>query len=228
MNTTLALSEKERSAHTFTEANLHDPHQIPKFFLVVCCLSTSFNPKTFIKRMGDFWSNKYRVQFWVQTHRLLFLSKSRALTKKVGEWVGGYIDVHEDSLHESWGPFIGIHVWIDVNQPLMRGKMVNLLKILELIDNGVDPDLPYGLKMMGDKLPNSGYDRYQFDFSKANAYPFLTRLSKKAIGQAIPPLISNKHLAIGTIPHPPPLTNTESSSTNSTNRDGNYTRRYGG
>uniref|UniRef100_A0A803PTN7 Zinc knuckle CX2CX4HX4C domain-containing protein n=1 Tax=Cannabis sativa TaxID=3483 RepID=A0A803PTN7_CANSA len=83
---------------------------------------------------------------------------------------------------------------------------------LELIDNGIDPNLPYGPQMIGDKLPNSGYDRYRTDFSKANVYSFLTRITKKAIGHAIPDLNSNCYLAIGSLPHPSPLTLAESSS----------------
>uniref|UniRef100_A0A803NX04 CCHC-type domain-containing protein n=1 Tax=Cannabis sativa TaxID=3483 RepID=A0A803NX04_CANSA len=83
---------------------------------------------------------------------------------------------------------------------------------LKLIGNGIDPDLPYGPKMMGGKLLNSGYDRYRYDFSKANVYPFLKRLSKKAIGQAILAINYNQNLAIGTIPHPHPFPNAESSS----------------
>ncbi|KAF4350445.1 hypothetical protein F8388_024926 [Cannabis sativa] len=52
-------------------------------------------------------SDLTKAQFWVQTHQLPFLSKSRrALAKKVGEWVGEFIDVYEDSLHEGWGPFL--------------------------------------------------------------------------------------------------------------------------
>uniref|UniRef100_A0A803PZ88 DUF4283 domain-containing protein n=1 Tax=Cannabis sativa TaxID=3483 RepID=A0A803PZ88_CANSA len=208
MNSTLILSEKEKGVHTFSEADLNDPTQVPKFFLVAKCLSNSINPNTFIKRMGAFWSNKCRfdvtisemhselfllsiccagdlhrilngepwhfnnqlvllhspsvlsnvtksdltkAQFWVQTHRLPFLSKSRALAQKVGEW------------------------------------------------------------MIGDKLPTSSYDRYRIDFSKANIYPFLTRITKKAIGHAIPAINSNRNLAIGSLPYTSPLTLVESS-----------------
>ncbi|KAF4399835.1 hypothetical protein G4B88_021049 [Cannabis sativa] len=56
--------------------------------------------------LNVFKAELHRVQFWVQTHRLPFLSKSRALAKKVEEWIGEYINVHEDPLHEGWGPFI--------------------------------------------------------------------------------------------------------------------------
>ncbi|KAF4349863.1 hypothetical protein F8388_021763 [Cannabis sativa] len=70
-----------------------------------------------------------RVQFWVQTHRLPFLSKSQALAKKVDEWVGEYIDVYEYSLHEGWSSFIRTRAWIYISQPLMREKLANLPKI---------------------------------------------------------------------------------------------------
>uniref|UniRef100_A0A803NQ77 CCHC-type domain-containing protein n=1 Tax=Cannabis sativa TaxID=3483 RepID=A0A803NQ77_CANSA len=299
MNSTLCLSEKERNVHSLSETDLHDPNQPPKFFLVARCLSSIVNPKTFIKKMGEFWSNKCRfevvvsemhsdiflltlacagdkqrissgepwhffnqlillhspsslqnvtkedfrfAQFWVQTHRLPFLSKSRALAKKVGEWVGEFVEVHEDSLHEGWGSFLRTRVRLDVTQPLMRGKMVSLprvmdehwlefryenlpvfcfycgkighpfdkcLAFMELVDMGVDPDLLYGPQMIGDKLPISGYDRYRTDFSKANAYPFLTRLARKTITSSIPNASNYKNLTMGSVPQPKSLTNAE-------------------
>ncbi|KAF4378309.1 hypothetical protein F8388_014242 [Cannabis sativa] len=255
MNSTLILSENERTVHSLSESDLSDPNQSSKFFLVARCLSNTVNPNTFIKKMGEFWSNKCRfdnvskddlchAQFWVQTHRLPFLSRSRALAKKVGEWVGEFIDVHEDSLHEGWGSFLRTRVRIDVTKPLMRGKMVSLPKVkdeywlefryeslpvfcfhcgllghpfdkclafMELVDNGVDPDLPYGPSMMGDKLPSSVYDRYRNDFSKVNAYPLLTRLTRKTISSAIPSLQTHRNLAVGLSPNPSPLTTAESS-----------------
>uniref|UniRef100_A0A803PZ04 Reverse transcriptase domain-containing protein n=1 Tax=Cannabis sativa TaxID=3483 RepID=A0A803PZ04_CANSA len=299
MNTTLSLSEKERDVHTLSETDLQDSNAPPKFFLVARCLSF-INPQTFIKKMGEFWSNKcrfdvvvsemhsdlflltmacagdkYRVisgepwhffnhlillhspaslqsvkkedlfkaHFWVQTHRLPFLSKSRALARKVGEWVGEFVEVYEDSLHEGWGSFLRTRVLIDITQLLMQGKMVTLPKVqdehwlefryenlptfcfhcgilghpfdkckafLELVDNGEDPDLPYGPQMIGDKLPKAGYDRYRNDFSKANAYPFLTRLAKKTIASTLLALYTNPNIAIGAIPQPKPLTLAES------------------
>uniref|UniRef100_A0A803P964 Zinc knuckle CX2CX4HX4C domain-containing protein n=1 Tax=Cannabis sativa TaxID=3483 RepID=A0A803P964_CANSA len=107
---------------------------------------------------------------------------------KVGEWVGEYIDVYEDSLHEKWGPFIRIRVWIDISHPLMRGKMASLPNVrdehwlefryenlpifcshcgrlghpfekcigfLELVDNGVEPDLPFGPFMIAKARHNT-------------------------------------------------------------------------
>uniref|UniRef100_A0A803PKZ1 Reverse transcriptase zinc-binding domain-containing protein n=1 Tax=Cannabis sativa TaxID=3483 RepID=A0A803PKZ1_CANSA len=172
----------------FSESDLHDPNQPPKFFLVARCLYNTVNPKTFIKKMGEFWSNKCRfevvvsemhsdiflltlacagdkqrissgepwnffnqlillhfptslqniskedfqfAEFWVQTHRLPFLSKSRALAKKVGEWVGEFIEVYEDSFHEGWGSLLRIRVHLDVSQPLMCGKMVSLPRVMD-------------------------------------------------------------------------------------------------
>ncbi|KAF4351060.1 hypothetical protein F8388_000623 [Cannabis sativa] len=182
------------------------------------------------------------AQFWVQTHRLPFLSKSRALAKKVGEWVGEFIEVYEDSLHEGWGSFLRTRVRLDVTQPLMRGKMVSLPRVMnehwlefryenlpvfcfycgkighpfdkgtafmELVDMGVDPDLLYAPQMIGDKLPISRYDRYRTDFSKANAYPFLTRLARKTITSSIPTASNHKNLTLGNLPQPRSLTSAE-------------------
>uniref|UniRef100_A0A803PI83 DUF4283 domain-containing protein n=1 Tax=Cannabis sativa TaxID=3483 RepID=A0A803PI83_CANSA len=254
MSSKIILSEKERATHVLTESDLQVAHTNPQFFLVARCLSNAFNPKTFMTRMGEFWSKKCRfevtvsemhselylltlgcasdkfrlfegepwhynnfliilhsptvlhnvskedlntVQFWVQCHRLPFLSKSHALACKIGEWIGEYIDVYEDSLHESWGSFLRVRVRLDIQQPLMRG---------------IEPELPYGLELLGDKLPKSGYERYRNDFSKANAYPFLTRLTRKTINSVYPKHISQKHFSLGSAPHPTLLTNAESSS----------------
>ncbi|KAF4369659.1 hypothetical protein F8388_017728 [Cannabis sativa] len=257
MESSLVLSEKERAVHSFSDADPSVELAEPRFFLVARCLSIAFNPKTFTKKMGEFWSNICRfpnvvpedmskVQFWVQIHRLPFLSKSRALAMKVGEWIGEYIDVFEDSLYEGWGSFIRIRVKLDISHPLMRGKLVNLPKVrdehwiefcyenlpifcfhcgrighpfekctgfMELVDAGIDPDLPYGPSMMGDKLPVSGYDRYRTDFSTAKVYPFLTRVARKSIASTIPPNNTHQIRAITTDPHPSPLTEAENNHT---------------
>ncbi|KAF4395825.1 hypothetical protein F8388_018099 [Cannabis sativa] len=280
MESSLVLSEKERAVHSFSDVDPSVELAEPRFFVVARCLSTAFNPKTFTKKMGEFWSNIYKlrilngepwhyfnhlilihspkqlqnvvpedmskVQFWVQIHRLPFLSKSRALAMKVGEWIGEYIDVFEDSLYEGWGSFIRIRVKLDISHPLMRGKLVNLPKVrdehwiefcyenlpifcfhcsrighpfekctgfMELVDAGIDPDLPYGPSMMGDKLPVSGYDRYRTDFSTAKVYPFLTRVARKSIASTIPPNNTHQIRAITTDPHPSPLTEAENNHT---------------
>uniref|UniRef100_A0A803NNF9 CCHC-type domain-containing protein n=1 Tax=Cannabis sativa TaxID=3483 RepID=A0A803NNF9_CANSA len=273
MDSRMVLSEKERAVHSFTDTNLSLGNHTPKHFLVVRCLSNALNPKTFIKKMGDFWSNKCRfpvevsemhsdlflltigcagdkirilngepwhyfnklillhspkqlhnvskddfskAQFWVQAYRLPFLSKSRALAMKVGKWIGDYVDVYEDSVREGWGSYIRIRVLIDISHPLMRGKLVTLPKVrdehwlefrhenlpifcfhcgrighpfekchffMELVDSGIDPDLPFGPSMMGDKLPNS-------------AIPITNHYQTRMIN--LPP-------------HPSPLTDAESS-----------------
>uniref|UniRef100_A0A803QS99 Uncharacterized protein n=1 Tax=Cannabis sativa TaxID=3483 RepID=A0A803QS99_CANSA len=57
---------------------------------------------------------------------------------------------------------------------------------LELLDNGLDPELAYGPEIKGAALPTSGYDRYRTDFSKGNAWPLLTQLARKVITTTIP------------------------------------------
>ncbi|KAM6553385.1 hypothetical protein CsatB_014147 [Cannabis sativa] len=59
---------------------------------------------------------------------------------------------------------------------------------LELIDNGIEPDLAYGPAIKGAPLPSSGYDRYRTDFSKGHAWPLVTRLARKAMTSTIPDL----------------------------------------
>uniref|UniRef100_A0A803PCJ7 Zinc knuckle CX2CX4HX4C domain-containing protein n=1 Tax=Cannabis sativa TaxID=3483 RepID=A0A803PCJ7_CANSA len=59
---------------------------------------------------------------------------------------------------------------------------------LELIDNGVEPELAYGPAIKGAALPTSGYDRYRTDFSKGHVWPLVTRLARKTITSTIPAL----------------------------------------
>ncbi|KAF4394430.1 hypothetical protein G4B88_018580 [Cannabis sativa] len=77
---------------------------------------------------------------------------------------------------------------------------------LELVDDGIDPDLPYGLFMIGKKLPNSGYDRYKRDVSKANVYPFLTRLARNTIVSPLPNTTHRRNYISSQLPLPSPLT----------------------
>uniref|UniRef100_A0A803P1A9 Uncharacterized protein n=1 Tax=Cannabis sativa TaxID=3483 RepID=A0A803P1A9_CANSA len=261
MNTTLSLSEKERDVHILSATDLQDSDTPPKFFLVARCLSSSVNPQTFIKKMGEFWSNKCRFEVVVsEMHSDLFLlttacagDKCRVLSGEPWHFFNQLILFHSPASLQSVKKedLFKAQFWIqthrlpflNVTQPLMRGKMVTLPKVqdehwpefryenlptfcfhcgilghpfdkckafLELVDSGVDPDLPYGPHMIGDKLPKVGYDRYCNDFSKVNAYPFLTRLAKKSIASTLPELYTNPNIAIGAMPQPKPLTIVES------------------
>ncbi|KAF4373373.1 hypothetical protein F8388_026204 [Cannabis sativa] len=152
--------------------------------------------------------------FWIQVFRLPFLSKTEALAKILGNMIGKFLEVFEDSLNEGWGPFLRMRVEIDVSKPLLRGQFVTFpwmndelwidcryerlpdfcyecgiighvfdkcSRFLEKLDEGVEPNLPYGPWMEGSSLPRSSYDRYRQDFSKEGPWPFLTRLARNTI-----------------------------------------------
>ncbi|KAF4362718.1 hypothetical protein G4B88_018336 [Cannabis sativa] len=152
--------------------------------------------------------------FWIQVFRLPFLSKTEALAKILGNMIGKFLEVFEDSLNEGWGPFLRMRVEIDVSKPLLRGQLVTFpwmndelwidyryerlpdfcyecgiighvfdkcSLFLEKLDEGVEPNLPYGPWMEGSSLPRSSYDRYRQDFSKEGPWPFLTRLARNTI-----------------------------------------------
>uniref|UniRef100_A0A803P622 DUF4283 domain-containing protein n=1 Tax=Cannabis sativa TaxID=3483 RepID=A0A803P622_CANSA len=69
-------------------------------------------------------TNLAYTPFWVQVYRLPFLSKSKALAKVLGNIIGEFLDVHEDSLAEGWGPFLRIRVKLQVTKPLPQGQMI--------------------------------------------------------------------------------------------------------
>uniref|UniRef100_A0A803NI85 DUF4283 domain-containing protein n=1 Tax=Cannabis sativa TaxID=3483 RepID=A0A803NI85_CANSA len=123
MSSKIVLSEKERAAHVLTETDLRASSTHSQFFLVARCDKLRllegepwhYNNYLIVLHSPTVLHNVSKedlntVQIWVQVHRLPFLSKSRALACKVGEWIGEYIDVHEDSLHEGWGSFLRVRV----------------------------------------------------------------------------------------------------------------------
>uniref|UniRef100_A0A803NGJ0 Zinc knuckle CX2CX4HX4C domain-containing protein n=1 Tax=Cannabis sativa TaxID=3483 RepID=A0A803NGJ0_CANSA len=149
------------------------------------------------------------VQFWVQCHRLPFLSKSRALACKIGEWIGEYVDVYEDSLHEGWGSFLRVRVRLDIQQPLMRGKMVKLPHIHD----------EHWLEFRYENLPifcfhcgclGHPFERCVGFLEMQMLTPLLTRLTVKLSPL---PILNTflKHFSLGSAPHPTLLTNVESS-----------------
>uniref|UniRef100_A0A803PSG2 Zinc knuckle CX2CX4HX4C domain-containing protein n=1 Tax=Cannabis sativa TaxID=3483 RepID=A0A803PSG2_CANSA len=64
--------------------------------------------------------------FWIQLHRLPFLSKSKAIAVWAGNIVGSFLEVDEESLNEGWGPFLCFQAMIDVSNPLLRGKIARI------------------------------------------------------------------------------------------------------
>uniref|UniRef100_A0A803PLR3 Zinc knuckle CX2CX4HX4C domain-containing protein n=1 Tax=Cannabis sativa TaxID=3483 RepID=A0A803PLR3_CANSA len=59
---------------------------------------------------------------------------------------------------------------------------------MELMENGIEPELAYGPELKGAALPTSAYDQYRTNFSKGNAWPLLTRLERNTLNNTIPSL----------------------------------------
>uniref|UniRef100_A0A803PCF5 DUF4283 domain-containing protein n=1 Tax=Cannabis sativa TaxID=3483 RepID=A0A803PCF5_CANSA len=148
------------------------------------------------------------TSFWVQVYRLPFLSNSKLLANALGDIIGEFVNVHEESLDEGCDPFFRIQVKLLVDKPLLRGKIGHTFEkcaaFMERMDNGNDDDMLYGPWMNGARLPTTDYNKYRTDFSKSNAWPFVTRFACKGIVSSIPKLGSNSH------PQPPPLFRGES------------------
>uniref|UniRef100_A0A803PXI7 Uncharacterized protein n=1 Tax=Cannabis sativa TaxID=3483 RepID=A0A803PXI7_CANSA len=53
-------------------------------------------------------------------YKLPFLSKTKGLTKALGDIIGEFLEVYIDSLNKGWGPFSRIRVKLDVTKPLRR------------------------------------------------------------------------------------------------------------
>uniref|UniRef100_A0A803QCS4 Zinc knuckle CX2CX4HX4C domain-containing protein n=1 Tax=Cannabis sativa TaxID=3483 RepID=A0A803QCS4_CANSA len=67
--------------------------------------------------------------FWIQIYRLPFLSKTTALAEALGNTIGQFVEVFEDSTNEGWGPFLRVRVKLCVTKPLLRGQMIRLSSI---------------------------------------------------------------------------------------------------
>uniref|UniRef100_A0A803PBD0 Uncharacterized protein n=1 Tax=Cannabis sativa TaxID=3483 RepID=A0A803PBD0_CANSA len=161
----------------------------------------------------------HQSPFWIQLHRLPFLSKSKAIAMWAGNIVGSYLDVDEDSLNE--GKMARIRdsrdeFWVEFRYErlpefcfecgIIGHPFEHCPKFLDQLYNGQEPSLEYGPERMGAPLPSSGYDRYRTDFFKGNAWPLMTRLARKSFAAVLPRLDDRPN------PHPYNLTVTESSS----------------
>lgn len=64
--------------------------------------------------------------FWIRIFNNPIKSMSREVGAKIANEVGELITVDAPKSGVSWGPFLRIRVNIDINKPLMRGKMIQI------------------------------------------------------------------------------------------------------
>uniref|UniRef100_A0A803PZ38 Uncharacterized protein n=1 Tax=Cannabis sativa TaxID=3483 RepID=A0A803PZ38_CANSA len=105
MKSTVSLTDDERSVVAITDEGAPDLNERLDFVLVVRILSAK------------------------KAYRLPFLSKTQSLAKALGNLIGEFLEVFQDSCFEGWGPFLRFRVRMDITKPLLRGKIITLPKI---------------------------------------------------------------------------------------------------
>uniref|UniRef100_A0A803NSM2 CCHC-type domain-containing protein n=1 Tax=Cannabis sativa TaxID=3483 RepID=A0A803NSM2_CANSA len=111
--------------------------------------------------------------FWVQVFRLPFLSKSESLARVIGNLIGTFLEMITFSwmVDELWLEYRYERLLDFCYECGVVGHVFDKCPIfLEKLDEGREPDLPYGPWMEGSALLKSSYDCYRHDFSKADPY----------------------------------------------------------
>uniref|UniRef100_A0A803QQQ0 Zinc knuckle CX2CX4HX4C domain-containing protein n=1 Tax=Cannabis sativa TaxID=3483 RepID=A0A803QQQ0_CANSA len=144
-NMSNALSERESEVINLSNISIPPPRPVVNRLLCRVFSKRGYNPKQFKNFISTQWVGRFEhlilcppsvlqnasmdtytiTPFWIQVYRMPFLSKSEALAKILGNMIGTFLEVHDDSLNEGWGPFLRMRVGIDVSKPLLRGQLVS-------------------------------------------------------------------------------------------------------
>uniref|UniRef100_A0A803PC16 Reverse transcriptase domain-containing protein n=1 Tax=Cannabis sativa TaxID=3483 RepID=A0A803PC16_CANSA len=183
--------------------HLHNQH------LILCTPSVLQNAPFNSYTITPFWIQVYRLPFLSKSKSL-----AKVLRNLIGTFLEVYedslnegwgpflrirvgIDVSKPLLRGQTVtfPWMNDELWLDYRYErlpdfcyecgIIGHVFDKCSEFLEKIDDGKDPDLPYGPWMEGSPLPRSNYDRYRQDFSKSGPWPFITRLARNTISPII-------------------------------------------
>uniref|UniRef100_A0A803QAY6 Uncharacterized protein n=1 Tax=Cannabis sativa TaxID=3483 RepID=A0A803QAY6_CANSA len=132
MKVKITLNEEEQTVFEFDFREPIDSELVLDGVLYARILTTKkVWLSTLQRQMVEHWNKKFLViisedeDMVVLTFRLPFMSKTKKLAEALGNKIGEFIEVFEDSLFEGCGPFLRIRVKIDVTKPLMRESYVH-------------------------------------------------------------------------------------------------------